>query len=118
MQYFKNLKTQEVFGYDDTQQDLIAVAVADGWEDVTGSWPPPSQPPTPIEITQVTKRQARLALLQENLLDDVEAMITTREQKIWWEDSVVYEKYNPLCQQIGTALNLDLTALFNLAITL
>lgn len=81
----------------------------------------PDLPPIPqpiVEITVVTMRQARLALLQENQLDAVEAMITTPEQRIWWDYSTVVEKYNPLCQQIAGALNLDLTQLFELANTL
>lgn len=83
-----------------------------------GNTPEPADPIVPPEITQVTMRQARLALLQENQLDAVEAMITTPEQRIWWDYSTIVEKYNPLCQQISTALNLDLTHLFDLASTL
>lgn len=77
--------------------------------------------PAPVEITVVTMRQARLALLQENQLDDVEALITTREQLIWWNYSTVVEKYNPMVQQIATALSWTpeyLTQLFELANTL
>lgn len=37
----------------------------------------------------ITPRQARLVLLQYNLLDDIEAMIATdRELGIWWEYSL------------------------------
>ena len=117
MRYFKN-KQNEVYGYDDTQQDLIDQAIANGWEEVTASWPPP---PAPIEITQVTMRQCRLALLQENQLDDVEALITTREQHIWWDYSTQVEKYNPMMQEITMALGWTqefLTHLFELANTL
>lgn len=115
MKYFRNLETQEVYGYDEDQQALIDQAIEAGWEEVTGAWPPP---PAPIEITIVSMRQARLALLQTNKLDAVEAHVTTPEQRIWWDYSTVVEKNNPLCQEIATALNLDLTALFELAITL
>ena len=46
MEYFKSL-TGEVYAYDPaTQQDLIDQAIANGWQDVTGSWPPSPQPPT------------------------------------------------------------------------
>lgn len=79
--------------------------------------PPPPPEPKP-EITQVTMRQARLALLQAGLLDAVDAHITTPEQRIWWDYSTVVEKNNPLCQEIATALGLDLTVLFDLAATL
>lgn len=46
MEYFK-AKNGEVYAYDpETQQDLIDEAVANGWENITGSWPLPSEPPT------------------------------------------------------------------------
>ena len=45
-EYFK-APNNEVYAYDtETQQELIAEAIANGWEDVTGSWPPPPAPPT------------------------------------------------------------------------
>ena len=118
MQYFKNTETNEVYGYDDTQQDLINQAIANGWEDITGEWP---LPPVMPEITTVSMRQCRLALLQENQLDDVETLITTREQHIWWDYSTQVDKYNPMTQEIASALNWTpefLTHLFDLAITL
>lgn len=114
MRYFKDPEN-EVYGYDDTQQSYINEALSNGWQEITGAWP---LPPVMPEITVVTMRQARLALLQENQLDAVEAMITTPEQRIWWDYSTVVEKYNPLCQQVAAALNLDLTQLFELANTL
>ncbi len=40
MKYFKNEQNGEVFGYDDDQVELIAVAVTNGLADITGSWPP------------------------------------------------------------------------------
>ena len=101
MQYFKNLENNEVFGYDDTQRDLIDQAIANGWEDVTGSWPPP---PVMPEITIVSMRQCRLALLQEGQLDDVEALITSREHLIWWDYSTIVEKHNPMVQGIAAEL--------------
>jgi hypothetical protein len=84
----------------------------------------PDAPPTPqipVEITTVSMRQCRLALLQENQLDDVEALITTREQLIWWDYSTIVEKHNPMVQGIATTLGWTpeyLTSLFELANTL
>ena len=81
----------------------------------------PPTPVEPIEITSISMRQCRLALLQENLLDDVEALITTREQNIWWDYSTQVDKYNSITQEIANALNWTpefLTHLFDLAITL
>ena len=40
MKYFRNLETQDVFGYDEDQQALIDQAIEAGWEEVTDSWPP------------------------------------------------------------------------------
>ena len=117
MRYFKN-PNGEVYGYDTDQQELIDTAIADGWEEITGSWPPP---PVAPEITTVSMRQARLALLQEDQLDAVEALITTREQHIWWDFSPNVEKYNSFVTQIKTALGWTdeyLTHLFELAASL
>jgi hypothetical protein len=60
MNYFKNPSDGQVYGYDPaTQQDLIDQAIANGWEDVTGSWPPLPQPPTADDNKEYAK--ARLA---------------------------------------------------------
>lgn len=42
--YFQNAGV--TYGYDPTQTALIAAAVADGWTEVTGSWPPAAPAPT------------------------------------------------------------------------
>lgn len=45
-EYFK-APTNEVYGYEvPEQQDLINQAIANGWENVTGFYPPPPEPPT------------------------------------------------------------------------
>jgi hypothetical protein len=45
MKYFRNRTTEEVFGYEADQQDLIDKAEADPvMEDITGSWPPVVDP--------------------------------------------------------------------------
>lgn len=41
MKYFKNSENNQVWGYDPDQEDLVEEAIAKGWEDITGSWPPP-----------------------------------------------------------------------------
>ena len=78
-------------------------------------------PVVPVEVTAVSMRQARLALLQKNQLTAVEVLITTDEQRIWWDYSTTVEKYHPLVTQIKSALGWSdayLTQLFELAITL
>lgn len=56
MEYFKNPSNDEVYAYDPAdQQELIDQAIADGWENVTGSWPPP---PSPTDIQAQNKSEA------------------------------------------------------------
>lgn len=43
MKYYKN-RHQQIFGYDETdetQLELIDIAIAENWQDITGQWPPP-----------------------------------------------------------------------------
>ena len=68
MEYFKS-STGEVYAYDpETQQELIDEAIANGWENVTGSWPPPQIQPAPEKLKPtVSELQAQLAAIQEQL---------------------------------------------------
>lgn len=71
----------------------------------------------------VTMRQARLALLQNQLLDEVELAIQAagQEAKIEWEYATEVKRDSILTQGIATALNLnqdDIDNLFTLAIKL
>ena len=54
----------------------------------------------PVVIPDISMRQARLALLADGLLDDVEAALDTPEYKIWWEYSTVVERDNYLVNDI------------------
>lgn len=93
-----------------------------------GNTPVLADPIIPPEITSVTMRQARLALLQQGLLDDVDAAIQAIEDpmlqravKIEWEFAITVDKYSTFTQQLAAGLMLDseqLTALFELANTL
>lgn len=64
--------------------------------------------PPPPPITQVSMRQARLALLAADLLDDVEAAIVQADRavQIEWEYATVVDRASPLVTAIGTALGL------------
>lgn len=64
--------------------------------------------PPPPPITQVSMRQARLALLSAGLLDDVEAAIAQADRavQIEWEYATVVDRASPLVEAIGTALGL------------
>jgi hypothetical protein len=84
-----------------------------------------NQPP-PIPQS-VSMRQARLALLSYDLLDDVEAVIITMNEpqrsqtQIEWEYAQTVERDNALVAALGPALGLDdaaIDSLFTLAATL
>lgn len=86
-----------------------------------GNTPEPAdQPPVPV-ITSVTMRQARLALLQSNLLDQASAAITAPADKIEWEFATTVERDSPLVQNIAATLGLteqQIDDLFTLAASL
>lgn len=91
-----------------------------GYELVNGQW---QQPPTPVQIPQeVTMRQARLALLENGLLANVQPAINSLPEpdktkaQIEWEYSNALQRSNPFVTTLGTALGLDSTALDNLFI--
>ena len=47
MLYYKDLADNVVYGYDEMEESqlpYIQQAIENGWEDITGSWPPPDVP--------------------------------------------------------------------------
>ena len=88
-----------------------------------GNTPEPYvEPPAPIP-TVVPMRQARLALLQQNLLATVDAAIAQGGQadQITWEYATEVNRNSPLVTNMAAALNLtsqQLDNLFTLAATL
>lgn len=64
-----------------------------------GNTPEPADIP-PVVIPDISMRQARLALLADGLLDDIESAMSTPEYKIWWEYSTVVERNNYLVKDI------------------
>lgn len=64
-----------------------------------GNTPEPADIP-PVIIPTLTMRQARLSLLGSGLLDDVEAAITTPENRIWWDYSTTVERNHPLVNAV------------------
>ena len=58
----------------------------------------------PVFIPTITMRQARMMLLNEGLLDEVNLAITTPEQKIWLDYSTTVERNHPLVNAVLTAL--------------
>jgi len=93
-----------------------------GWlyDGINFTSPPP---PTPSVPTEVTMRQARLALLDAGLLANVQPAINSLNEpdktkaQIEWEYSNALKRSNPFVTTLGTALGLDSEALDNLFIT-
>lgn len=92
------------------------------WTYVNGQFVEPV-PPAPVIPTTVSMRQARLALLQSNLLDTVNAAINQggEADKITWEYATEVNRSDALVLNMAIALNLsetDLDNLFTLASSL
>ena len=94
------------------------------WDGKVLTPPPEPAPPVPQSITM---RQARLALLNASLLDDVEAAIITMDEpqrtqtQIEWEYAQIVERDNALVAALGPKLGLDdaaIDSLFSMAATL
>jgi hypothetical protein len=97
----------------------------DGWS-IFDYYPEIIPPPDPIPQS-VTMRQARLALLQQGLLAQVDTVIDQLPEpdksaaKIEWEYSQTVERDRTLIQALAPGLGLsdeDLDNLFKLAVTL
>lgn len=76
MRYFK--LNDQIFAYDETQTDLITDEMVELTDDeLNASLNPP--PPPPVKLSPLTNRQFKLALLDAELLDDVELAISNIE---------------------------------------
>jgi hypothetical protein len=73
-----------------------------------------------LPIRSIDARRLRLALLQLDLLDTVEAAIATlgRAAQIEWEFATEIKEDYPLVLALASELDLDTEVIFNLAITL
>ena len=92
-----------------------------------GNTPEPADPPPVPVITSVTMRQARLALLQQGLLTQVNNAVASmpgvqgEAVRIEWEFSSTVERNRPLVQSLAVSLGLtsqQIDDLFTLAATL
>lgn len=90
-------------------------------------WPEMLEGESPPVPQSITMRQARLALLNAGLLDDVEAAIITMDEpqrtqtQIEWEYAQTVERDNALVAALGPMLGLDdaaIDSLFSMAATL
>lgn len=92
-----------------------------------GNTPEPADPPPVPVITSVTMRQARMALLQQGLLTQVNDAVASmpgaqgEAVRIEWEFSSTVERNRPLVQSLSASLGLtsqQIDDLFALAATL
>lgn len=67
----------QIFAYDDTQEDLITDEMVELTGDELGALLNPPLPP--VKLSPLTNRQFKLALLDAEILDDVEAAISNIE---------------------------------------
>ena len=81
---------------------------------------PEAADPLPVAIRSIDARRLRLALLQLDLLDIVEAAISTlgRAAQIEWEFATDIKESYPLVDALATSLNLDTHKIFALASSL
>lgn len=72
--------------------------------------------PTPV-IRIIDMRRLKLALLQLDLLDDIDAAIAAkpRQAQIEWEFATDVRADHPLVVQLATAMSLDIDEIFDLA---
>lgn len=85
-------------------------AIGDTWDGV--EFANPTAPPEPVPAS-VTRRQAREALLNVGLLDDVDAAIASiedaterRRAEIYWMDSATFERNSAMLGQIAASIGL------------
>lgn len=120
----KRIADNAFIPFDESNSDFQAYLL---WLD-EGNTPLPADPITPPKITEVTMRQARLALLGAGLLDDVTAALNAIENAnakaaalIEWEFSNTVKRDGVLVQQLAPTLGLtesQLDSLFAQAATL
>ena len=81
-----------------------------------GNVPLPAEPLS-VAIREIDARQLRLALLQMELLDDIEAALSQlgRAAQIEWEYATNIREDYPLVLALATNLGLDTKEIFDLA---
>ena len=77
----------------------------------------PDPEPMPLPVRFIDMRRLRLALLQLELLDDIDAAILqqSRSAQIEWEFATDVRADHPLVVQLATAMSLDIDEIFDLA---
>lgn len=120
--YFKN-SNNEVFAYE-TLEERNKFGASDLVQMTEEETQAHLNPVTPVIVpSKVTMRQARLALLQADLLDQVETLLQSMEgpegqaARIEWDYSSEVNRYKPFVQSLGSQLGLTDEELDQLFIT-
>lgn len=82
MRYFRKSET-EVYGYDDTQSDLVQLAIQSGWQEITGEWPPAPEP-EPLK-TQFTSLEFLDRFTEAEQILVVTATLSNAQVKLWYD---------------------------------
>jgi hypothetical protein len=103
---------------------IFAAALAGEFGPVAAYVPPPPAPPPGVP-SRITRRQGRLALLDADMLDAVEALMadpaTPRAVRITYEDATEWWRSDPMIASFAASLALtdeQVDDLFRLAATL
>jgi hypothetical protein len=83
MKFYLNPTNNEVFAYDpDEQQDLIDLAIENGWSDVSDKWPPR---PTSDQLATAARAQRDTLLTASDWtqLPDAQASLSPEKKAAW-----------------------------------
>lgn len=100
MRLFKNPANNDVYGYDTTdQQNFIDSAIAAGWQEVTGNWPPS---PTEDQLKLNCKDEAkqRLERTDYSQLPDVDATLVNRAEFVTYRTQIRDLYLNPVANPV------------------
>lgn len=108
--YYVDEKGVYLGGYSGAEPPEGAIEVPAAPDDARQIWGFPGWGETPVAVpTTVTKRQAKLALLDSGILDDVETLVSSldRGTRIEWEDSTEFHRDSPIISSLAKGLGLS-----------
>ena len=100
MKYFRNPNDNIVYGYDPVdQQFLIDAAIANGWTDITNSWPP-SPTDQQLKAACAGEAKSRLEKTDYSQLPDVAANLTNATDFVTYRTQVRALLLNPVVNPV------------------